>query len=136
MSSADRHVEHLKLDAVEQVLAVPIKDPLAGTGRRERMPTAEVSRRRTDESGKTIHGVAQHRAERAPEGTGSEDGPEGSPSGAPAATSLGQRDREPHAQHRDELERILRSPHQPVTRWMCCRAVVGGQAVGDAVWPH
>jgi len=27
MRNADRHVEHLKLDAVEQVLAVPIKDP-------------------------------------------------------------------------------------------------------------
>jgi len=27
MTNADRHVEHLKLDAVEQILAVPIKDP-------------------------------------------------------------------------------------------------------------
>jgi len=29
MSNADRHVEHLKLDAVEQVLAGPIKDRLS-----------------------------------------------------------------------------------------------------------
>jgi len=28
-TNADRHVEHLKLDAVEQVLAGPIKDRLA-----------------------------------------------------------------------------------------------------------
>jgi len=30
MTNADRHVEHLKLDAVEQILAVPIKDRLTG----------------------------------------------------------------------------------------------------------
>jgi len=27
LTNADRHVEYLKLDAVDQILAVPIKDP-------------------------------------------------------------------------------------------------------------